>query len=60
MIENDFAAGFAELAKTNDVSAAAMRLSEIDTILPSIQNIALVPSFILLQLAGIWMKKAED
>ena len=57
---NDFAAGFAELAKTTDVSAAAIRLSEMDTTLPSILNIVLVLSIILFQLAGIWMKKAED
>ena len=60
MIVNDFAAGFAELAKTTDISAAAVRLSEIDTTLPSIINIVLVLSIILFQLAGIWMKKAEN
>ena len=60
MVVNDFAAGFAELAKTTDISAAAVRLSEIDTTLPSIINIVLVLSIILFQLAGIWMKKAEN
>ena len=54
-----FASIFAEMSATTEISSAATELSQFDTTIPTLVNVVFVLSIIMLQMAGVWMKKAD-